>query len=76
MNYPVMVRLKDFFDRKFGNMGTRWYLYDETFFRDIGKYTIIESADIAALEVKYSPTRLFQGRDNKIPVYFSVLKKV
>jgi len=76
MNYPVMVRLKDFFDRKFGNMGTRWFLYDKKFFRDTGKYTITESEDIAALEVKYSPTRLFQGADNKIPVYFSVLEKV
>jgi len=76
MLYPVMIRLKGFFDRKFGDRGTGWYLYDEAVFRDIGGYTLNESTDIATLEVKYSPTRLFQGRDNKIPVYFSVLKKV
>ena len=76
MSYPVMIRLKGYFDRKFGDRGTGWYLYDESFFRDIGGYTMKESADIARLEVKYSPTRLFQGQDNKIPVYFSVLERV
>jgi len=76
MIYPVMVRLKGFFDRKFGDRGTGWYLYDEVFFRDIGGYTLNESTDIATLEVKYSPTRLFQGRDNKIPVYFSILERI
>ena len=76
MDYPVMVRLKEHLDKKFGYSNRGWDLFDESFIREIRGFTKIESTDIAALEVKYSPTRLFQGSENKIPVHFSVLKRV
>jgi O-methyltransferase involved in polyketide biosynthesis len=75
MEYPVMVRLKDYFYRKFGERGTGWFLYDEQFFSNLSGYVFRERMDIAGLEVKYSPTRLFQGREKKIPVHFGVLER-
>lgn len=75
MEYPVMVRLRDYFYRKFGERGTGWFLYDERFFTGFPRYTLSERTDIAGLEVKHSPTRLFQGEKNKIPVYFGVLER-
>jgi len=73
LQYPVMVRLKDFLDRKFGYTGQQWFLFDESFIRSLPGFQVISSTDITSLELSCSTTRLFQGKDNKIPVYFSVL---
>lgn len=76
MSYPVMVKLMDYLGRKFGYTDQKWFLFDEEYIRGIKDYREIEATDIAALELKYSETRIFQGRDNKIPVYFSLLERV
>ncbi len=75
MEYPVMQRLRAFLDRQFGSSGEGWNLFGETWIRGIPGYREAESTDIAALEQEYADTRLFQGRDAKIPVFFSVLER-
>ena len=74
MTYPVMVRLKDYVNKKF-NVKQDFYLFDENYIQSIKNYKEFESTEIASLELMYSPTLIFQGRDNKIPVYFSVLNR-
>ena len=74
MTYPVMVKLRNYVESKF-RVKQDFYLFDETYIRSIQNYNEIESKDIAELELDYSDTRIFQGRDNKIPVYFSLLVK-
>jgi O-methyltransferase involved in polyketide biosynthesis len=70
--YPVMVRLRAFLDEKFGTSGQAWNLFDEWVPEG---YSAAESLDIAALERRYCESRKFQDRENKIPVWFSVLKR-
>lgn len=74
MTYPVMVKLKDYVDKKF-NVKQDFHLFDENYIQSIKNYKEFESTEIASLELMYSPTLIFQGRDNKIPVYFSVLNR-
>ena len=74
MTYPVMVRLKDYVNKIF-NVKQDFYLFDENYIQSIKNYKEFESTEIASLELMYSPTLIFQGRDNKIPVYFSVLNR-
>jgi len=76
MEYPVMVKLEEYLDKKFGYRDQDWDLLDETYIKKIKGFAEIESTDIAELELEYSVTRRFQGMENKIPVHFSVLKKV
>jgi O-methyltransferase involved in polyketide biosynthesis len=75
LQYPVMQRLAKYLNHRFGESSAEWHLFDECFINEIKGYTAMESSDIAGLELKYSDTRLFQGRDDKIPVHFSVLIK-
>jgi O-methyltransferase involved in polyketide biosynthesis len=75
MEYTVMARLKEYLDKKFGYKDQEWDLFDQTYIKEIKGYIEIESADISKLELEYSETRLLQGKENKIPVYFSVLER-
>ena len=75
MEYPAMARLKAYLDKKFGDIGKAWNFLDETYIKGIEGFTTIESTDIASLELKYAETRILQGRDNKIPAHYAVLKK-
>jgi len=70
-----MVKLKEYLNRKFGYSHQDWLFLDEMYLKKIKGFTGIESANIAQLELAYSNTRIFQGRENKIPVYFAVLKR-
>ncbi len=74
MTYPVMVKLRKYLENKFG-FKQDYNLFEENYISSIKGYEEIESKDIAELELEYSVTRIFQGRDNKIPVYFSVMKR-
>jgi hypothetical protein len=76
MEYLAMVRLKDYLDRKFGDSGKAWNLLDETYIKGREGFTVIASTDIASLELEYTNTRILQGRDNKIPAHYAVLKKL
>jgi hypothetical protein len=40
----------------------------------IGGFTAIELTDIVSLERKFAETRILQGKDNKIPAHYAVLK--
>jgi O-methyltransferase involved in polyketide biosynthesis len=75
MTYPVMIKLKEYLQIKFG-FEQNYNLFDENYIKSVKGHEEIESKDIAVLELEYSETRIFQGRDNKIPVYFSVLKRI
>jgi O-methyltransferase involved in polyketide biosynthesis len=76
MEYPTMVRLKAYLEKKFGDSGEAWNLIDEAYIKGRGGFATIESTDIASLELKYAETRILQGRDNKIPAHYAVLKKL
>jgi O-methyltransferase involved in polyketide biosynthesis len=76
LEYPVMRRLKDFLNNKFGSSGENWNLFDGLYIKSIEGYTEIESSDIAQLEMVYSETRVLQGDDNKIPGHYAVLQRV
>jgi len=76
MEYPVMVKLGRYLEKRMGFEEQDWNLIDELYIKERPGFTEIESADIAKLELTYSETRVFQGRENKIPAYFSVLKRV
>ncbi|GEM_PF-995275 len=73
MAYPVMIRLKTFLEKHFGLQGQQYTLFDQTFTHEIQGYKEIESINIGELEQQYSNTRIFQGKDFKIPVYYSTL---
>lgn len=73
---PVMQRLKNFLNQKFGRSGEDWNLFDETFIKQIQGYAAIEHTDIAALEKRYADTRVLQSHDSKIPGNFAVLQRV
>jgi O-methyltransferase involved in polyketide biosynthesis len=76
LEYPVMARLKEYLNKKFGHSGEDWNLFDKTYIKGREGFMEIESADIATLELTYADTRVMQGRDHKIPVHFSVLKRL
>jgi len=73
LEFPVMVKLKSYLDKKFGSSGRDWYLFDEKYIKDIDGYSELDSVDISKLETEYSETRLLQGKDNKIPDNFCLL---
>jgi O-methyltransferase involved in polyketide biosynthesis len=74
LQYPVMQKLKEYFNNKFGSSGENWNLFDDSYIKKIKGYIEIESIDIAGLERDYSDTSVLQGDDNKIPGHFSVLQ--
>ena len=76
MDYPVMPRLREYFDRKFGGGGSEWLLLDDKYFQNLKGFQAAHITDIAALERKYAASSKFQGRDEKIPVRFVALKKM
>ncbi len=73
MNYPVMKKLKNYLNAKFGYTEMNWFLFDERYIHSIPGYHEIEHTEIALLEEKYSDTKKLRGEDNKIPAYFTVL---
>jgi O-methyltransferase involved in polyketide biosynthesis len=75
LKYPVMMKLKEHLDKEFGYQDDVWNLFDSLYIQKIKGFAEIEATNIADLELKYSETRLFQERKNKIPVFFSVLKR-
>jgi O-methyltransferase involved in polyketide biosynthesis len=75
MAYPAMSKLKNYLDDKFGGSGEDWNLFDATYIDAQKNYITIETVDIAALEWQYSPTRLLQGKDHKIPAHYAVLQR-
>jgi len=75
MDYPVMQRLKEYLDRKFGCSGSEWLLLADEYFQEREGFQAAQITDIAALERKYTTSSKFQGRDGKIPVRFVALKK-
>jgi O-methyltransferase involved in polyketide biosynthesis len=74
MGYPAMVRLKTYLDKKFGDSGKDWNLLDEAYINELSGFTAIKFTDIATLERKFAETNILQGKDNKIPAYYAVLK--
>lgn len=75
MEYPVMIRLKKFMEQHFGFQGQQYTLFDQTFIHQIQGYEEIESTSITDLEQQYTTTRIFQERDLRIPVYYSVIER-
>ena len=76
LEYPTMVKLKEYLDRKFGYHGQDWNLFDNNYIKDLNGYAEVFSTNMAKLELQYSNTKKFQGRENTIPDNFCVLKKM
>jgi O-methyltransferase involved in polyketide biosynthesis len=75
MDYPVMQRLKKFMELRFGYTERNWVFLDRPQTQAIRGYRELLSSEIATLERNYADSRIFQGRDNKVPVNFAVLEK-
>lgn len=76
MEYPAMLRLKKYLGEKFGRSADNWNLFDKSYINQLTDYVEIESVENKDYELIHSTTRKLQGRENKIPDFYSVLKRV
>jgi O-methyltransferase involved in polyketide biosynthesis len=76
MELEVMINIKKFLDERFGYKGKELNLLEDSYFEDLPGYELVKKAEIGELELEFSTTRIFQDIENKIPVHFSVLKRV
>jgi O-methyltransferase involved in polyketide biosynthesis len=75
LDYPVMVKLKKYLEINFGPESHDWNLFGDDYIEKLRGYNKIDSADVAALELKYSETKKFQGIEGKIPDCFALLER-
>jgi O-methyltransferase involved in polyketide biosynthesis len=76
MELEVIRNIKKFLDERFGYEGKELNLLEEEYFKSFNGFELIYTTEIGDLELKYSNTRLFQGKENKIPVNFALLERV
>lgn len=73
-NWPVFVRLSDYLARRFG-WNVTYTLLDDAYASAVPGLDVVEAMDMAEAEGRWSDTRVLQERDQRLPIFFKVLRK-
>lgn len=73
--YPVFTRLNAYLKNRFDWTAPAYDLFDGDYLAGLAGFEVVETADIAAAERRWSTGRVLQDRSFRLPILFCVLRK-